>query len=65
MYDGIDITIFDIYFDTGVFFLYGLLVYALLPDNQANEALRDLKFKLFRLKLCFFLLYLHRDGTKL
>jgi hypothetical protein len=48
MNSGVDLTILNENFGP-ILLLYGLLIDALFPNNQPNEALRDLKLELFRL----------------
>ena len=55
MNGGIDLTIFNENF-YAVFILNSPLVNSLLTNDQPNEGLGDLKLKLFRLELRFFLL---------
>jgi hypothetical protein len=55
MNGGIDLTIFYENF-YAVFILNSPLVNSLLTNDQPNEGLGDLKLKLFRLELRFFLL---------
>ena len=55
MNGGINLAIFNENFNP-IFILNCPLVYSLLPNDQANEVLGDLEFKLFGLELRFFLL---------
>ena len=55
MNSGIDISVLNEHLCT-ILLLNGFLVNTLLPNNQADETLRDLKLEFFLLKLSLFLL---------